>query len=73
MEQRGPSCVFMDTEIGADMIEHSMEVPQNVELPPDALIPPLGIYLKNMETLESYLYLPVHHSTIYNSQDMEPT
>ena len=50
-----------------------MEVPQNVQLPPDAVIPPLGIYLKNMETLERYLRLPVHHSTIYNSQNMQPT
>ena len=50
-----------------------MEVPQNVQLPPDAVIPPLGIYLKNMETLERYLHLPVHHSTIYNSQNMQPT
>ena len=71
VEKREPSCTSMETKIGTDMTENSAEVPQNMKLP-DAVIPRLGIDLKKMETLKRYLRLRVHHSTVYNSQDMEP-
>ena len=43
-----------------------------IELPYDPAIPLLGIHME--ETIfERDMYPSVHHSTVYNSQDMEAT
>ena len=43
-----------------------------IELPYDPAIPLLGIHTKETR-IERYVYPNVHHSTVYNSQDMEAT
>ena len=43
-----------------------------IELPNDLAIPLLGIHTKETR-IERYVYPSVHHSTVYNSQDMEVT
>ena len=43
-----------------------------IELPYDPEIPLLGIYTEETR-IERYVYPNVHHSTVYNSQDMEAT
>ena len=43
-----------------------------IELPYDSAIPLLGIYTEENRT-ERDMYPSVHHSTVYNSQDMEAT
>ena len=43
-----------------------------IELPYDPEIPLLGIHTKETRT-ERHVYLSVHRSTVYNSQDMEAT
>ena len=44
-----------------------------IELLYDPTIPLLGMYLEKTLNLKRCLYLSVHSSTIYNSQDMEAT
>ena len=41
-----------------------------IELPYDPVIPLLGIYTEETR-IERHMYLNVHHSTVYNSWDME--
>ena len=43
------------------------------KLPYDSAIPILGIYPEKNHTLKIYIHPSFHYSTIYNSQDMEPT
>ena len=43
-----------------------------IELPYDLAIPLLGIHTEETRT-ERDMYPSVHHSTVYNSQDMEAT
>ena len=43
-----------------------------IELPYDPAIPILGEYLEKM-IIQRVMYLNVHYSTIYHSQDMEAT
>ena len=43
-----------------------------IELPYDPEIPLLGIYTEETR-IKRYVYPNVHHSTVYNSQDMEAT
>ena len=43
-----------------------------IELPYDPAIPLLGIHTEETRT-ERDMYPNVHHSTVYNSQDMEAT
>ena len=43
-----------------------------IELPYDPAIPLLGIHTKEAR-IERHVYPNVHHSTVYNSQDMEAT
>jgi len=43
------------------------------ELPYDSAIPILGIYPEKNHTLKIYIHPSFHYSTIYNSQDKEPT
>ena len=43
-----------------------------IELPYDLAIPLLGTHTKETR-IERYVYPSVHHSTVYNSQDMEVT
>ena len=43
-----------------------------IELPYDPAIPMLGIHTKGTR-IERDMYPNVHHSTVYNSQDMEAT
>ena len=43
-----------------------------IELPYDPEIPLLGIHTKETR-IEKDVYLNVHGSTVYNSQDMEAT
>ena len=43
-----------------------------IELPYDSAIPLLGIYTEENRT-ERDMYPSVHHSTVYNSQDMKAT
>ena len=40
------------------------------ELPYDPAIPLLGIHTEEIR-IERHVYPSVHHSTVYNSQDME--
>ena len=42
-----------------------------IELPYDPAIPLLGIHTEETR-IERHVYPSVHHSTVYNSQDMEP-
>ena len=43
-----------------------------IELPCDPAIPLLGIHTEETR-IERHMYPNVHHSTVYNSQDMETT
>ena len=43
-----------------------------IELPYDPAIPLLGIHTKETR-IERHMYPNVHHSRVYNSQDMETT
>ena len=43
-----------------------------IELPYDPAIPLLGIHTEETR-IERHVYPSVHHSTVYNSQDMEAT
>ena len=54
-------------------MENSMEVPKKlkIQLPNDPAILLLGIYLEKTLNAKRYLYLNVHSSTIYNSQEMK--
>ena len=44
-----------------------------IELPYDPAIPLLGIHTEETRIERDHVYPNVHHSTIYNSQDMEAT
>ena len=44
-----------------------------IELPYDAAIPFLGVYLEKTINLKRYVHPDVHSSTIHNSQDVETT
>ena len=44
-----------------------------IELPYDPALPLLCIYMKTNTNSQRYTHPKVHHSTIYNSQDMEAT
>ena len=44
-----------------------------IEPPYDPVMPLLGIYPEKNHTLKIYIHPSFHYSTIYNSQDMEPT
>ena len=43
-----------------------------IELPYDPAIPLLGIHTEENK-IERHVYVNVHHSIVYNSQDMEAT
>ena len=44
-----------------------------IELPYDPAIPLLGIHNQGNQNWKRHMYPNVHHSTVYNSQDMETT
>ena len=66
-----PLLVGMQT--GAATVENSKEIPQKlkVNLPFDAAIPLLEIYLNSNTSLKEHKHPYVHCSVIYNHQDME--
>ena len=51
----------------------SSSLKKNVELPYDPAVPLLGIYTEENHNLKINIPRGVHCSTIYNSQDVEPT
>ena len=55
-------------------MENSVDILKKLELelPYDPAIPLLGIHTEETRT-EGDVYPNVHHSTLYNSQDMEAT
>ena len=76
VEKREPSCTVSETENWCRHYGKEHGVSSNklkVELYFDQVIPVLGIYPKKPEILiqKIYMYLYVHCSIIYNSQDLE--
>ena len=56
-------------------MENSVEIPLKleIELLYDPAIPLLGIHTEETRIERDNVYPNVHHSTVYNSQDMEAT
>ena len=65
-----PLALLVGMQIDIATMENRLEVP---ELPYDLAIPLLGIYPEKTIIQKDTCKLNDHHSTIYNSQDIEAT
>ena len=67
--------MLVGMQISTATMENSVESPKTleIELPYDPAIPLLGIHTKETRTERDTCTPNVHHSTVYNSQDMEAT
>ena len=73
--EENPLTLLVGMQTSTATIENNVEVPLKkleIELPYDLAIPLLGIHTEETR-IERHMYPSVHHSTVYNSQDMEAT
>ena len=70
--KRNPLTLLVGMQTSTATMENSMDKKLKIELPYDPAIPLLGIHTEETR-IERHVYPNVHHSTVYNSQDMEAT
>ena len=71
-----PLILLVGLQTSTATMKNSVEIPlkkKEIELPYDPAIPLLGIYTEEARIERDTCTLKVHHSTVYNSQDMEAT
>ena len=67
--------MLVGMQTGTATMENSVDSLKKleIELPYDLAIPLLGIHTEETRIERRHVYPNVHHSTVYNNQDMEAT